>query len=73
VVVDEGADRLAAALRAAGAEVDTDASRMIVTRGTHEGDLHRLVRDSVAATGAPLRRLQRRTISLEERFLEMGT
>lgn len=73
VVVDEGADRLAAALVAAGAEVDLDASRMVVTRGTHGGDLHRLVRDSVAATGAPLRRLQRRTISLEERFLEMGT
>ena len=78
VEVDSGATELAAALVGAGLDVALDASRLVVTRtaGTdHLGqdELLRLTRDLVADLGVGLRRLQNRTVSLEEVFLEVGT
>lgn len=49
-----------------GAEIRDDAPRHYVTGGD---DLYELVRDSVADTGAGIRRLHPRTISLEDVFL----
>ncbi len=73
VEVDDAADAVAAALVARGLEVEADGRRLVVTPGHFDGELHTAVRDAVAAAGAPLRRLQRRTITLEERFLELGS
>lgn len=53
-------------LRAAGAEVRDDGSRMLVTGSE---DLFDLVRDAVVDAGAGIRRLQPRTVSLEDVFL----
>ena len=52
-----------------GAEIRDDAARHFVTGGD---DLYEVVRDSVAETGAGIRRLQPRTVSLEDVFLGIG-
>lgn len=54
------------ALRAQGADVRDDGARMLVLGG---GDLFDLVRDAVVDAGAGIRRLQPRTVSLEDVFL----
>jgi len=52
-----------------GAEILDDAARHFVTGGD---DVYEVVRDSVAETGAGIRRLQPRTVSLEDVFLGIG-
>jgi ABC-2 type transport system ATP-binding protein len=68
VEVEQGADRLAAALAAAGAAV-TDEGRRLRVEGIASADP---VRDAVAGLGLALVRLQRRRLSLEDVFLEAG-
>src|SRR6476660_7726125 len=58
--------RVAGALRSRGSEVRDDGSRLLVTGGD---DLFELVRDVVVDAGAGIRRLQPRTVSLEDVFL----
>ncbi len=77
VDVDEGAMELAGALRTRGFEVELDVGRLIVTRSETQSavaqdDMLRTVRDLVADMGLPIRRLQARTVSLEEVFLRVG-
>jgi ABC-2 type transport system ATP-binding protein len=80
VEVDSGADDLVRVLRARGAVVTVDGSRLVVESGT-VGDasptdpdaLYDLVRDALVATAVPLRRLTNRTVRLEDVFLEVGT
>ena len=73
--VDSGVGELAADLTRRGAEVVLDGNRLIVTPPTGGSaapiDLHRICRDAVADLGIPLRRLQNRTVSLEDVFLEV--
>jgi ABC-2 type transport system ATP-binding protein len=52
-----------------GAEIRDDAARHFVTGGD---DLYEVVRDAVAETGAGIRRLQPRRVSLEDVFLGIG-
>jgi ABC-2 type transport system ATP-binding protein len=83
VEVDDHAPALVDAIRAASPDlrVELDGSRLVVTRsvdGTRsvagaDDDLYDLVRDALATTGAGLRRLTNRTVSLEDVFLEVGT
>jgi ABC-2 type transport system ATP-binding protein len=77
VEVDGHADALAQAIRAAGVDirVELEGSRLVVTRaiGGADDDLYDLVRDAIASSGAGLRRLTNRTVSLEDVFLEVGT
>lgn len=54
------------ALRALGTEVVEDGARLAVTGGN---DLFEIVRDVVVDSGAGVRRLQARTVSLEDVFL----
>jgi len=68
VEVDGGEAGLAAALRGAGAGVVVDGRRLVVTGGAGVLDV---VRDTVAGQGVGLRRLQRRTASLEDVFLSV--
>ena len=67
VEVDEGSDRLAAAMRTAGAEVVLDGRHVLVAlaEGTYD-----LVRDSVADLGLALVRLEPRRSRLEDLFRE---
>ncbi len=67
----EGADRMEEELRAAGAEVSTDGTRMAVTYG--DGDVFDLVRDTAARCGASLMSLGASGSSLEDKFLEQGS
>jgi len=68
----EVADRL----RSHHAEVEVDGLHLVVrpTEASHAAgaDLHDLVRDAVVHTGAGLRRLGARRVSLEEVFLDFG-
>jgi len=77
VEVDDRAEELAHAIRAASLDyrVELDGSRLVVTGalGRADDELYDAVRDAVAATGAGLRRLTNRTVSLEDVFLEVGT
>ena len=78
VEVDHGAPELADRLRLRHLTVVQEASRLVVTPGPSteafdQGDLFRIVRDDVSELQLPLRRLQNRTVSLEEVFLEVGT
>jgi ABC-2 type transport system ATP-binding protein len=67
VEVDEGSERLATALRAAGAEIVVDGRQVLValTDGTHD-----LVRDTVVALDLALVRLEPRRSRLEDLFRE---
>lgn len=67
VEVDDGTDRVAAALRAAGVSVRPDGLRLVVS-GSDES-VYDLVRDAVADAGVGLRRLHPLRASLEELFL----
>ena len=75
VEVDDRAPALIVALRAGGAEVSIDGSRLVVTRsgGSADDELYDIVRDALVESGAGLRRLTNRTVSLEDVFLEVGT
>ena len=56
-------------LRGYGADVRDDGNRLFVTGGDN---LFELVRDAVVDAGAGIRRLQPRTVSLEDVFLGVG-
>lgn len=77
VEVDDHAETLAHAIRSTSPDirVELDGSRLVVSRSAGDADdqLYDVVRDAVAATGAGLRRLTNRTVSLEDVFLEVGT
>ena len=67
VEVDERPEELAALLRATGLEVESDAGPLLVSGG--EG-VYDAVRDAVADLGVGLRRLERKSQTLEELYLE---
>jgi ABC-2 type transport system ATP-binding protein len=69
VVVDERPDELAARLTGHGVGVAVHGNTLSLTDDAGELDLALLVRDALAATGIGVRRLQRRTLSLEDVFL----
>jgi len=78
VEVDWGAAELADRLRWRGLTVALDGSRLVVTAGPDlapvtQEQLFLVARDDVSDLQLPLRRLQNRTVSLEEVFLEVGT
>ena len=80
VEVDDRADDLAARLRQRGLAVEATGNRLVITRPTGEtpgqyaaDDLYKHVRDDLVTSGAGLRRLTDRTVSLEDVFLEVGT
>ena len=64
VEVDRGALELTDAVRAAGCDVALDGPLLVVTRGDEHGSTD---------LGLPLRRLQARTVTLEEVFLRVGS
>ncbi|HSQ37133.1 MAG TPA: ABC transporter ATP-binding protein, partial [Acidimicrobiia bacterium] len=66
-VLDDPAP-LAAALTAAGAEVEVMGNTIVVRQAP--GDLFDLVRDTLAATGMTRRRLGSRRTTLEDVFLQ---
>lgn len=71
VELDGDSAAVVAALEAAGADVTADGRRLLVVSAGGD-DVYDLVRDAVAAApDVGLRRLQRRTISLEDVFLGM--
>ena len=67
VEVDERAEELAALLRAAGLEVETDSGPLLVSGGEN---VHDAVRDAVADLGIGLRRLVPKSQTLEDVYLE---
>jgi ABC-2 type transport system ATP-binding protein len=67
VEVDEKADELAALLRAAGLAVETDSGPLLVSGGEN---IHDAVRDAVADLGVGLRRLEAKSQTLEDVYLE---
>lgn len=70
VTVDRGQAELHARLVEAGLEVRVDGPHLAVTSGRHdEAELLVIVRDAVADLAIPLRRLQNRTMSLEDVYL----
>lgn len=71
VIVDERPDELAARLAAAGAFTSVEGNNVVVTDETGTLDLALLVRDALADAGIGVRRLQRRTLSLEDVFLRV--
>jgi ABC-2 type transport system ATP-binding protein len=71
VEVDEGAERVAAALRPLGGEVSVDGHRLLVTG--RDDAVYDDVVAAVAAAGVGLRRLQLATVSLEDVFLAIGS
>ena len=70
VEVDGGADELAARLTADGLHVEADGRRLVVT-GPADASSD-AVRDAVVSLGLGLRRVQRRTASLEDVFLNVA-
>jgi ABC-2 type transport system ATP-binding protein len=68
---DERVDELAVALRAASLDVEVDGRRLLVTGD--EFAVVDAVRDACASLGIGIRRLQRRTATLEDVFLAAGT
>ncbi len=75
VVIDaiDRVDELIVALLQRGAVVDADQSRLTVSRDDLDEDaLADLVRDALVASGAGIRRLGPRRVSLEQVFLEVG-
>jgi len=78
VEVDGDRDALVAAWREVGLDVVVDGPRLVVTRGPalahlDQAEVLRLVRDHVAHLGLGLRRLEHRTVSLEDVYLRVGT
>ena len=78
VVVDVVGDPagLAEVLRGAGAPIDVTGSRITVSLPADPARVamaYDVLRDAAVSTGTPLRRLQRRTASLEEVFLAAGS
>jgi ABC-2 type transport system ATP-binding protein len=74
VEVDEHPAELADALARRGLQVERDGHRLVVSWPADPGrpaPLYPLVRDALVATGAGLRRLTNRTVSLEDVFLEV--
>jgi ABC-2 type transport system ATP-binding protein len=67
-LLDSDPAPLAAALTAAGAEVEVQ-GRVIILRGV-PGDPYDLVRETLIATGSSLRRLGPRRTTLEDIFLQ---
>jgi ABC-2 type transport system ATP-binding protein len=67
VEVDEKADELAALLRAAGLVVETDSGPLLVSGSE---SVHDAVRDAVADLGVGLRRLETKSQTLEDVYLE---
>ncbi len=65
------ADAVAAALRTAGATVEGDGRRLIVT--APDGDPFLLIRDALAETGAGMLSLGPRATTLEDVFLTQGS
>ncbi len=59
---------------ACGLEVAADGHRLTVLERADlpRGTVHDLVRDAIADSGAGIRRLSDRTVSLEDVFLEVG-
>jgi ABC-2 type transport system ATP-binding protein len=75
VEVDEGADELAAALRAAGLQPSRDGRALLVRLAATEAEsdaVYDAIRDAVADLGLPLNRLQRRRHRVEELFSDGG-
>ncbi len=70
VEVDAGTDELAARLAAGGLHVEAEGRRLVIT-GPADASSD-AVRDAVVALGLGLRRLQRRTASLEDVFLDFA-
>jgi ABC-2 type transport system ATP-binding protein len=73
VEVDEGAARLAAALKAAGLAPRRDGRALLVRLGTTEEEsdqVYDAIRDAVADLGLPLNRLERRRHRVEELFAD---
>ena len=68
VEVEAGIEQLAAALQRAGATVTPDGRRILV----EQIETPLVVRDTVAALGLGLVRLERRRLTLEDVFLEAG-
>jgi ABC-2 type transport system ATP-binding protein len=68
VEVEAGTEELAVALRRAGTTVTPDGRRLLV----EDTDSAAVVRDTVAALGLALVRLERRRLTLEDVFLEAG-
>ena len=73
VVVDGRPQELADRLIALGAAATVEANQVAITDDTGTLDLSLLVRDALADTGIGVRRLQRRTLSLEDVFLGVGS
>jgi ABC-2 type transport system ATP-binding protein len=74
VDVDGDVGEVAGRLTACGLHVEVDGSRVTVLDRPDlpTGTVHDLVRDAVADSGAGIRRLSDRTVSLEDVFLEVG-
>jgi ABC-2 type transport system ATP-binding protein len=72
VVVDGRPQELADRLVALGASTTVEANHVAITDESGTLDLPLLVRDALADTGIGVRRLQRRTLSLEDVFLGIG-
>lgn len=73
VEVDDRPDQVAALLRTGGLDVQVDGLRLVVTTPVRPSpDLHDAVRDAVVAAGVGVRRLNDRTVRLEDVFLELG-
>ena len=71
VEITGDADAVAAFLRAAGADVDSDGRRLIVTASGADPFL--LIRDALAETGAGMLSLGPRATTLEDVFLRQGS
>ena len=74
VEVDDAVDEVVRRLRISGLEVAVDGFRLTVLNHPDlpVGAIHDRVRDAVADAGAGIRRLNDRTTSLEDVFLEVG-
>jgi ABC-2 type transport system ATP-binding protein len=73
VVVDGRASELADHLAAVGVAATVSGNSVSITDASGTLDLARLVRDALADTGIGVRRMQRRTFSLEDVYLGIGS
>jgi ABC-2 type transport system ATP-binding protein len=72
IEVDERGEELAAALAARGLTVSPEGRRLLVRADLHPDDLADRIRDALVDSGAPVRRVQPRSASLEEVFLDVA-